>query len=372
MSPKLSKQLSPGDVITEDMPLIHVLDVEFKGKCCDKCLKRSDQLKRCSKCLRMHYCTIECQKNDWKYHKNECPLFGHHVIQDMIDDKFGALWLRLYLSVQNIPTFATEKHRLIDGSEVSLRDISVDVSAASDDIRSHCQIVCLVFTELGINFDAQEVLHWSQFLVTVSNFGIKFGDQLSITNTTVGSGLYVTYSLFGHSCQPNSALVMKKDLSLQLRAMRPIAAGEDITISYVSLQQNRANRQKALEFWSIDCECDKCVQKLDSRVDYDKYFSGDILPLRVFSFGSQIVDYLRQVLTDLDVMYGDYNPLKTYLMFTIIMALYYCPLIPEPFMNEMKANLMKAFDVTFGANSPLKARIVHSISTGQLCEQLPV
>ncbi|CAG2118505.1 unnamed protein product [Medioppia subpectinata] len=142
MSPKLSKPLSPGDVITQDMPFIHVLDVEFKGKYCDNCLKQSDQLKRCSKCLYMYYCSKECQKNDWKYHKNECKLYGNHLIQMMINDKFGALWFRLYLSVQKIPTFATKKYRLFDGSDVSLRDISVDVSAASDAMRSHCQDIC--------------------------------------------------------------------------------------------------------------------------------------------------------------------------------------------------------------------------------------
>ncbi|CAG2112524.1 unnamed protein product, partial [Medioppia subpectinata] len=97
MSPKLSKPLSPGDVITQDIPFIHILHDEYKDNYCDNCVQRSDQLKRCAKCLHMYYCSKECQKNDWKYHKNECPLYRRHWSETLLMDR---LFLRIFLSVK--------------------------------------------------------------------------------------------------------------------------------------------------------------------------------------------------------------------------------------------------------------------------------
>uniref|UniRef100_A0A7S1UR03 MYND-type domain-containing protein n=1 Tax=Grammatophora oceanica TaxID=210454 RepID=A0A7S1UR03_9STRA len=46
------------------------------GKCCAKCGARrtaGTKLSRCSACLRIRYCSRECQKSDWKRHKRtEC------------------------------------------------------------------------------------------------------------------------------------------------------------------------------------------------------------------------------------------------------------------------------------------------------------
>ena len=42
---------------------------------CYNCLKirdECDDLKRCKTCKEAHYCSIDCQKNDWKYHKKIC------------------------------------------------------------------------------------------------------------------------------------------------------------------------------------------------------------------------------------------------------------------------------------------------------------
>ncbi|KAJ7051687.1 hypothetical protein C8F01DRAFT_1173879 [Mycena amicta] len=43
------------------------------SKCRQPAITRSD-LKRCGKCLRVWYCSVECQKRDWKEHKRYCGL----------------------------------------------------------------------------------------------------------------------------------------------------------------------------------------------------------------------------------------------------------------------------------------------------------
>ncbi|CAG2107503.1 unnamed protein product, partial [Medioppia subpectinata] len=367
MSPKLSKPLSPGDVITEDMPIIHILYDKNKDKYCDNCLKRSDQLKRCSKCLRMYYCSKECQKNDWKYHKNECPLLNHESLQYFLSDDWMRFWFRLYLSVQNIPTFATEKHRLFDGSDVSLRDIKVN--AINDDKKCRLlDMICDDLSELNIGCDRQELEHWMALLSTIPLIAIKSGDlYIRQEVDPIGAGLYAQYLLLGHSCQPNSAyLLVGKDLSIQLRAMRPIAVGEEITISFVNLCKSRDDRQKALKVFSIDCECDKCVHHLDRDLDYMNSKLIEFLPLDDFTSGTQLMHYLRQALSELHVIYGEYHPQKTFYMISILMKVINCSLIPDTLCDELKADLMKAIDVTYLADCPLSGQSWQTLTLDQL------
>ena len=39
---------------------------------CVYCKKPADNMKKCSKCRVMHYCSVDCQKADWKTHKLIC------------------------------------------------------------------------------------------------------------------------------------------------------------------------------------------------------------------------------------------------------------------------------------------------------------
>ena len=47
------------------------LSVGIPGTYCQTCLKRNN-LKYCSKCKRITYCSAECQKKDWPIHKKSC------------------------------------------------------------------------------------------------------------------------------------------------------------------------------------------------------------------------------------------------------------------------------------------------------------
>ena len=38
----------------------------------NKCICGSVTTKRCSRCKSKHYCSRECQKNDWSNHKSDC------------------------------------------------------------------------------------------------------------------------------------------------------------------------------------------------------------------------------------------------------------------------------------------------------------
>ncbi|EMD32730.1 hypothetical protein CERSUDRAFT_118469 [Gelatoporia subvermispora B] len=73
--------------------------------------------------------------------------------------------------------------------------------------------------------------------------------------TAVGS----TLSRLNHSCSPNGHVDFDPGtLSLQLTAMRDIAAGEQITISYCDVFLSQAERQKSLKRFDFTCTCRSC------------------------------------------------------------------------------------------------------------------
>ena len=49
-------------------------------KACERCSKTKvstgKSLRRCSRCMRVHYCSVECQTKDWARHKTSCVEGG--------------------------------------------------------------------------------------------------------------------------------------------------------------------------------------------------------------------------------------------------------------------------------------------------------
>ena len=51
---------------------VKIVHVNFVGKVCNQCGKSDVQLKACSKCKIVKYCSKKCQCADWKEHKKTC------------------------------------------------------------------------------------------------------------------------------------------------------------------------------------------------------------------------------------------------------------------------------------------------------------
>lgn len=84
-----------------DEPLAHCLLIEKKAKLCDYCFSIAS-LKQCSICKAMHYCSTDCQKADWKVHKQECPSFKQLNVRkciSLIDDDLVRIFIRVLIQV---------------------------------------------------------------------------------------------------------------------------------------------------------------------------------------------------------------------------------------------------------------------------------
>lgn len=79
--------------------------------------------------------------------------------------------------------------------------------------------------------------------------------------------LFPVVSKSNHSCLPNASVSIHEDRSVELVCLRPIAEGEEITISYLCEQQLcmpidfRQNRFNLV--WEFTCSCARCVCRHD-------------------------------------------------------------------------------------------------------------
>lgn len=78
LSVTLLSILSPEYKLDESETRVGVLDRKYKADldvdCCDLCRvpRSTGHLNRCARCKVGKYCSMDCQKEDWKRHKGVC------------------------------------------------------------------------------------------------------------------------------------------------------------------------------------------------------------------------------------------------------------------------------------------------------------
>lgn len=45
----------------------------LESSVCSKCKQTKENLKRCSRCRSVRYCSVDCQRSDWTLHRTSCP-----------------------------------------------------------------------------------------------------------------------------------------------------------------------------------------------------------------------------------------------------------------------------------------------------------
>ncbi|KAF2729933.1 SET domain-containing protein [Polyplosphaeria fusca] len=83
-------------------------------------------------------------------------------------------------------------------------------------------------------------------------------------------GLFPSIARINHDCVPNAFIMFSPSgLSVGLKAYRDIAAGEEITVSYLPLGMTHSARQAALKGWGFECSCSLCADSASSIAAHD-------------------------------------------------------------------------------------------------------
>jgi hypothetical protein len=130
------------------------------------------------------------------------------------------------------------------------------------------------------NEDLNDVVKCFEIIINIVNTNLlELGEYLLNSKTkkielaSSGGGICLFGSLFNHSCDPNVTRIIFDD-KIVFVASRPIYAGDQLFISYGYnfLNHDYEERQKGLEKYNFECDCNACINSYSSIQNLPKKF----------------------------------------------------------------------------------------------------
>ncbi|KAL4965633.1 S-adenosylmethionine-dependent methyltransferase [Aspergillus stella-maris] len=214
-------------------------------------------LRACTGCQVVKYCdkarkTLPpraCQAKDWKFaHSRECAIYKN--LQPKVLPINARALLRVVVRCgMKKNSYTAEELDVFRSLETHIREMREGDKAQFERIALTSKAVKAYS---GTDFE-EEVL---------SAFGAKLDvNSFNLTNALydrIGLYLHPYAALLNHSCDYNAVPGFDGD-ELHIKAIRPIAKDEQITISYIDTTYPTRTRQKELkERYFFTCQCSKC------------------------------------------------------------------------------------------------------------------
>ncbi|KAI9291723.1 SET domain-containing protein [Neoconidiobolus thromboides FSU 785] len=257
--------IKQGSLLFEEEALANVLFIDNITRRCNNCFKlnsdpynlkglfsgeniNSIQLKQCSNCKKVKYCSKECQLEDWKKaHNKECKkikgkdklleasiLLLNRLLQ-LDEDKKGQFYELIY---HDLNTKDKQEYGKLSLMSSSFIDIKKEFSNPIEILETWSRIK---FNCLTINDEEQ---------------------------VNLGLGCYFIASLINHSCI-NNTTVGFMGTRLVLKALKDIQPEEEITISYLEPGLPYSIRKsRLLDNFYFECKCNLCLED-QKRKDID-------------------------------------------------------------------------------------------------------
>ncbi|KAK4490099.1 hypothetical protein RD792_000756 [Penstemon davidsonii] len=253
-----SRDFSPGEVIISENPYVSVPNKNRESPQwkCEWCFSLAN-LKKCSACHVVWYCSSKCQKSDWKLHRVECQALSK-VDKERVKSLTPSirLMVKLYLrrKLENekmFPSTATENYKNVEALVSHISDVD------EKQLVLYAQMANLV----------NLILQWPDSEINIKEVAENFSKLACNAHTIcdselrpLGTGLYPVISIINHSCLPNSVLVFEGRLAV-VRAVEHIPKDTEVLISYVETAGSTITRQKALkEQYFFSCTCPRCIK----------------------------------------------------------------------------------------------------------------
>ncbi|XP_018412559.1 PREDICTED: histone-lysine N-methyltransferase SMYD3 [Nanorana parkeri] len=250
-----ARDLELGETVTNAEPFVHtVWQEKNQGATCHHCLHRNEKLKRCSQCKFAKYCNSRCQKHAWKDHKREC-LCLKSIFPNVPTDSVRLVGKMIFKLLEHPDCGSGELY--------SIHDLQSHFKELNEEMKEGLRHLAATLeqylkSEIQVSTQLPHGFHILEYFgkVTCNSFTISDGEMQD-----VGVGLYPSMSLLNHSCDPNCVIVFE-GTCLQLRAVKKIPKGEELTISYIDVKMPTHLRQVQLQRqYCFSCDCHRCLSK---------------------------------------------------------------------------------------------------------------
>jgi hypothetical protein len=352
------RNLRAGEVILRNLPTAHTLLREHRKERCARCLttsrreetsqqqqqqqpsqqKRKNNLLRCGGCKQIWYCSRDCQKEDFFFHKVECKESSILLPSGQQDNSSGSggtinnasLLVRNFLALR-VPQSRDKTNNNNSTNKCRLHGDSTIVHCGSDHFDN--------LIEYGNDhpLDSQEKLDiqrasralWNQRKAinkqtktnhhppsdnSIIHSRSDLEDQLEgdmrrfrannfgVTDSmvrVVASAAYPLGALLNHSCAPNCLLRYGFSGSstssslggagrrsheppvMEIVAARDIPKREELTHSYVELVSPMQSRRASLrEIFGFDCHCTGCSSSSEFQISLP-HNHGSLSPIQL-------------------------------------------------------------------------------------------
>lgn len=283
------RDVKVGDILMSEMPFTAImLPGEYSSKHCHQCFAATEVPVPCCRCSSVLFCSRACRDKAWqKYHWAECS-FGE-LLKPSMCAKIGHLAARL-LMCQDIESVLSYVKSTAAGNIQPEQCVFTDEGVYncssydsvyhlvtgtklrnSQDLLEFTVLACVLVKIMIASGFLKQIAESAADLeliggVVLHHLQLTQCNALRIIELTrptkfdepkpepVGIGLYPTVSLINHSCDPNADLTFYGD-SVVVRAIRNIAEGEEICISYGPLfyevkQRARHSQLKGVYFFN--------------------------------------------------------------------------------------------------------------------------
>ncbi|EFO86016.1 hypothetical protein GCK72_005460 [Caenorhabditis remanei] len=216
---------------------------------CNQCLTNMVELKKCSACRKVAYCSAECQRADWKLHKRECKAIQAHG-EVAIDSIRLVMRIVGLLNQNEVGQFSEE---YIPGgirSFLTLMDHGNHLNAEAED-----------FAEQYLNFALPPHSHPETIKSIFKKVSVNSFSLSNSTGNSIGIALCVKLSAANHSCKPSTRVCYRGRTAMLVPVDDRLPTSlEGACHSYIDELQTLSTRQATLKKkYKFDCACEGCT-----------------------------------------------------------------------------------------------------------------
>ncbi|XP_017465316.1 PREDICTED: uncharacterized protein LOC108358464 [Rhagoletis zephyria] len=250
-----TSELSPGDVILEEQPLLVTPHWDCEQMRCSQCMQ--DSFVMCKKCEFFPLC-IDCPTHnayDCDFFCNATAVAG--ISKNLLVENYAILGvLKLLLLMENpqtseycAPLGTTPGAAVVDSEAWQEREVQIITPILKSGLVN-------AFKRVKVTHDLLHTLCWR---IDANAFDVTANDGNTL------KGVYVCGAQLPHNCVPNTVVTFDEGtFRLKLYASVRIRAGDVIYNCYTNPLMGTSQRQHELRLTKgIECTCERCSDPLE-------------------------------------------------------------------------------------------------------------